>query len=164
MDTMDDRPSWFDLMETKGEELINALELPYGEGKEADIRKALKTQIQVLGLLETFVKIGVEIGEASAQQAAKAEQWLPIESSPKDGTRFLGAFYWPSKDALRRLEKVGGPAENVTYHYAITTYFHDGKWHVQNHAEVIDQDSIYMWQPIKLPPPPSDYKQLGSGE
>jgi hypothetical protein len=62
-----DVPSWEELADTVALELINALELPYGEGKDPDIRKALHTQIKVRGLLETFVKIGVQIGEKSAR-------------------------------------------------------------------------------------------------
>lgn len=83
-------------------------------------------------------------------------KWLPISEAPRDGTRFLGAFYWPSKAAIKRLEKIGGTAEGVTYHYGVATYWHDGKWHIQNHAEVSDQDSLYAWQPIELPQPPED--------
>lgn len=85
-------------------------------------------------------------------------KWQSIETAPKDGTRFLGALYWPTPLAFKRLSDIGGPAKNVTYHYASVSYMHDGKWHIQNHAELIDQDSLYAWCPIDLPPPPKESK------
>lgn len=81
-------------------------------------------------------------------------QWQPSETAPKDGTRFLGAINWPSPEAHKRLKDIGGPAPGAIYHFAAVTYMHDGRWYIQNHSEITDQDSLYAWCPVELPPAP----------
>lgn len=83
-------------------------------------------------------------------------EWQPIETAPKNGTRFIGAIYWPTPSTYRRFSDsvLKAPAEGVKYNYIASTFWHDGAWHVAPLDELVDQDSLYAWKPLDLPPIP----------
>ena len=74
--------------------------------------------------------------------------WQSMQTAPKDGTRIIGALYWPTLQTYKRFAEtvLKEPVPGVTYNYIAETFWHDGAWHVAPLNQLIDQDSIYAME------------------
>ena len=93
--------------------------------------------------------VHVEVRAAQGMPGASVSAWQPIETAPKDGSRFLATFF---NDHVR---ENGVPQVDVLYWFPQNDP--DGFWETVNYEPL---DEWTHWMPLPKPPCDSD----GSGE
>ena len=85
---------------------------------------------------------------AEIERLRAAQQWLPIERAPRDGTAIIGAAYWTMADGVYRL---GWMAEG---------YLDGDRWSFASFD--LDEDEFSLpthWMPLSNPPQPQQGEQ-----
>lgn len=89
---------------------------------------------------------------AEIERLRAAQQWLPIERAPRDGTAIIGAAYWTMADGVYRL---GWMAEG---------YLDGDRWSFASFD--LDEDEFSLpthWMPLPAPPALTSEKEEGNG-